>query len=215
MKRQCEAVAPAIDAFFALDECVDILLSTVCCPLLVATLLRLCKRLRRGVWQTMADPRLCPLRWVRQFLKRLWSALQSPEMHMSVGSRMVCTPVFMAPCKHSKSDRFYVGQVGTVYWRGAREAFCALADDTETSDEDSDATVVEHRGASDLVAYMKYEGDHAIVHWQPVCCNDIALFRWVYVARALRDNIDRRIVAKNYNQMVLSRQTEWQYLFYV
>lgn len=31
-------------------------------------------------------------------------------------------------------------------------------------------------------------------HWQPICCDKVDYFKWRLVARALADNVDKRIV---------------------
>jgi hypothetical protein len=202
----------ACETFFALDECLDIMLGALACPLLVASMMRLCRTTRRAVWRVLADPGCCSAEWITDFTKRLWTLVTVPDLrrwlispHERSGG--ASWPFFLGACKHTAPDRFYVGRFNQLLQ--LEDASGADWDGDDTSDEDAEPYWCGETMAH-LTSYSDSHQDH-FVQWQPVCCGRIFRFAWHYVARALADNVDMRVVL--YNRDRVQRSYENGYLF--
>ncbi len=206
----CEA-SPC-ETFFALDECLDIMLGALACPLLVASMMRLCRTTRRAVWRVLADPGCCSAEWITDFTKRLWTLVDVPDRQRWLLSHYTdcggaSWPIFLAPCGHSAPDRFYVARIGQLL--ELEDAVARDWDDDDTSDEDAKpywcgATIAHLASYSDTYS-------RGFVQWQPACCARIRRFPWHYVARALANNVDLRLVL--YNRWLVKRSYEEKHLF--
>ncbi len=218
MKRErVESTTSASSSFFALAEASSMLLLPSCDPLLVATLLQLNHALRRGVWLTLCEPRLCNGVWVQRFLRRLWSLVR-PRTLMLCTTSLELSPhpehVFMMPCRHAHADRMLLARVVPQYSLGG---WISVEESSHSDDDDGETESHWDRWRSrSLVAFQSKWDDSrtGTVHWQHARCTDNQfLFEWRYVARALSQRVDALIASKNCAQRAQALTPEGRWLF--
>lgn len=77
--------------FFALDESIGILCSSLASPQLIATLLQLSKCTRRKLWKFLTDPKRSNFAWREEFYKRLYKYHKKrPSMELRYWSGHPC-----------------------------------------------------------------------------------------------------------------------------
>lgn len=201
MKRSSPDERDSVTTFFLMRECVDMLL-VVCSPRLVCQLIQLNEALRRAVWRVLADPVKCDADWFNLFLERLWELVDCRLIPADQPFGGVAWACFNAPCWHTAQGRFYLGKVSMACYLGGE------VDDLSEMSGDELANQ-----CSAVVAYVTSRESVDRAHWQPVCCSQIRHFNWWYVAKALAENVDSRVVLHNNRDHSLSHERDWRHLY--
>lgn len=156
------------DQFFQFDEAIEILCASSPLPLLIATLLRLSKKVRRDVWDFLIDPHKCNEAWYHTFCEQLWHYREScPKDNIPICS---LHPLFVIPGQKFVENRYHIAKV------------------LEARNSTLDVLIG---------AFYWYFPDPILLHpgWEmasKVDANNV--FEWYFVACALAMRLDRMIM---------------------